>query len=351
VLIIGPWNYPFQLLLTPLIGAIAAGNCVVLKPSELAPASAAVIGKIIEEIFPPDYITLVQGEGHVVIPEMMNGFRFGHIFYTGSTQVGKIIYQMAAQHLVPVTLELGGKSPCIIEEDADLKIAARRIAVTKFSNAGQMCVAPDYLLVHESIKDKFVEELKQTVLGFYDVEDSPGYNFGKIVNEKQFDRLKSYLAEGTVVFGGRHDRSSLYIQPTLLANVSMESKLMKDEIFGPLLPMITWKHNGEVYQVIERNKNPLALYVFTSSNKKAQNWMNTIAFGGGCINNASWHLTNHNLPFGGIGDSGFGSYHGKYSFDTFSHKKAIMKTPVWFDPDFKYPPFKGKLKWFKKIIK
>jgi aldehyde dehydrogenase (NAD+) len=351
VLIIGPWNYPLQLLLTPLIGAIAAGNCAVLKPSEFAPASALVIKKIVEYVFPANYILLVEGEGHMIIPELMNNFRFGLVFYTGSTEVGKKIYQMAAQKLVPVILELGGKSPCIIEPDANLAIAARRIALTKFSNAGQMCVAPDYLLVHESIKEEFVDKLKEAIEQFYYAEGVREYHYGKIVNEKQFNRLVTYLSEGSVLYGGAFDAASLSIQPTLLADVSMGSKVMQEEIFGPVLPLLTWKNDDDVYKIISHNKDPLALYVFTSSDTRADKWIKTLPFGGGCINNASWHLTNCNLPFGGCGNSGIGTYHGKYSFDAFSHKKAIMQTATWFDPPLKYPPFKGKLKWFKKIIR
>lgn len=351
VLVIGPWNYPLQLLLTPLVGAIAAGNCVVLKPGEAAPATAAVVQKIVDEVFEPRYVQQVQGDGATVIPEMMKAFRFDHVFYTGSTQVGTLIYQMAAEKLVPVTLELGGKSPCIVERDADIEVSAKRIALTKFSNAGQMCVAPDYLLVHHSIKDPFMAALKTRIEQFYAAEDVKDYHFGKIVNERQFHRLRAYMEQGSVVYGGRHDVGQLYIEPTLLANVSPDSKVMQEEIFGPLLPVITWTEDREVYDVIGRNPNPLALYVFTSSSKRADHWTRTIPFGGGCINNASWHLTNHHLPFGGRGNSGMGQYHGKYSFDTFSHQKGIMKTPTWFDPSVKYPPFKGKLNLFKKLIK
>jgi aldehyde dehydrogenase (NAD+) len=351
VLVIGTWNYPLQLLLNPVVGAIAAGNCVVLKPSEFAPATASIIQKIIDETFDKRYLCQVQGEGAVVIPEMMNAFRFDHVFYTGSTVVGNSIYRMAAEKLVPVTLELGGKSPCIVEADANIEVTARRIALTKFSNAGQMCVAPDYLLVHESIKDHLLKELKKTIEQFYAAEDVRDYHFGKIVNERQFHRLKDYLQEGEAIMGGGHDVDRLHIEPTILANVSPDAKVMKEEIFGPLLPVITWSRDEEVYDIIRRNNNPLALYVFTSSDRKAEQWTRTIPFGGGCINNASWHLTNHNLPFGGRGNSGIGSYHGKFSFETFSHRKGIMKTPTWFDPAVKYPPFRGKLNLFKKIIR
>ncbi len=351
VLVIGPWNYPFQLLFTPLAGAMAAGNCVVLKPSEFAPATGAVMKKIIEENFSPDYILCVEGSGAEVIPQMMKDFAFDHVFYTGSTAVGKIIYKMAAEHLTPVTLELGGKSPCIVESDANSKVAARRIAVAKFSNAGQMCVAPDYVLVHASKKDELVDELRKTINKFFGDRPEDSYNYGKIINEKQFNRILTYLSQGTILLGGRNDREKLFIEPTILSDVSLDASVMKDEIFGPVLPVISFTTIEEAKAIISENPNPLAFYVFTSGKKKEKEWLESIAFGGGCVNNASWHLTNHNLPFGGRGFSGTGNYHGKYSFDTFSHKKAIMKTPTWFDPDIKYPPFKGKLKLFKWVIR
>jgi aldehyde dehydrogenase (NAD+) len=348
VLIIGPWNYPLQLVLTPLVGAIAAGNCAVVKPSEFAPATASILQKIISETFEPDFIYLVQGDGASVVPEMMNIFRFDHVFYTGSTEVGKIIYEMAAKKLVPVTLELGGKSPCIVESDADIKVAARRIAMTKFSNAGQMCVAPDYVLVHESIKEKFITELTKWIEKFYLADN---YHYGKIIHKKSFERIVKHIQNSKVIFGGEWNAKDISIEPTLIEETGAPSELMNEEIFGPLLPIISWKKDEEVFDVIRQNKNPLALYVFTGSNSKADKWTSQIPFGGGCINNASWHLTNHHLPFGGRGNSGFGAYHGKFSFETFSHKKAIMRTPTWFDPALKYPPFKGKLSMFKKLIR
>ncbi len=351
VLIISPWNYPFQLLMTPLAGAMAAGNCMVLKSSEFAPATSAVMKQIIEETFDKNYVQFVEGDGATVIPEMMNNFTFDHVFYTGSTAVGKIIYKMAAERLVPVTLELGGKSPCIVEADANIKIAAKRIAMTKFSNAGQMCVAPDYVLVHESKKEQLLSELKNIIQQFFGDKPEDNYNYGKIINNKQFDRLVKYLMQGKIMHGGRTDKDKLFIEPTVITDVSMEADVMKDEIFGPILPVITFNTKEEAMQIIALNKNPLAFYVFTSSKTKEKDWLNSVSFGGGCVNNASWHLTNHNLPFGGRGFSGSGQYHGKYSFDTFSHKKAVMKTPTWFDPAIKYPPLKGKMKLFKMVIK
>ena len=351
VLIIGPWNYPFQLLFAPLVGALAAGNCVVLKPSEFAPATAAVMENIISKTFSKSHVLFVPGDGAVVVPQMMQSFRFDHVFYTGSTAVGKIIYSMAAEKLVPVTLELGGKSPCVVEADADIKVAARRIAVTKFSNAGQMCVAPDYLLVQESVKEKLVQALQDSIRDFFSEDPATSYNYGKIINEKQFNRLRSYIESSTVLAGGRQDPATHYIEPTLLHNISIDKAVMGEEIFGPLLPIITFRDFAEAQKIIDQNPNPLAFYVFTQSREIEKRWLENIAFGGGCVNNASWHLTNHHLPFGGRGNSGIGAYHGKYSFDAFSHQKAVMKTPTWFDPKLKYPPFKGKLSLFKKVIR
>ena len=351
VLIIGPWNYPLQLLLTPLAGAIAAGNCVVLKSSEFAPATSDVMKKMIQESFDENYILFTEGDGATVVPEMMNNFAFDHVFYTGSTAVGKIIYKMAAEKLVPVTLELGGKSPCVVESDANISVAARRIAIAKFSNAGQMCVAPDYVLVQESVKEKFIETIKKVIVQFFSNDPKNSDNYGKIINEKQFNRLLHYLKDGKLVHGGSHDRSNLFIEPSILTDVAADSPVMQEEIFGPILPVLSFKSKEEALAIINRNKNPLAFYVFTANSSKEKEWINAVPFGGGCINNASWHLTNHNLPFGGRGFSGTGQYHGQYSFDTFSHYKSIMKTPTWFDPAIKYPPLKGKLKLFKWIIR
>lgn len=351
VLIISPWNYPLQLLFTPLIGAIAAGNCVVLKPSEFAAATVLVMKKIIEDVFKKEYIFYAEGEGQVIIPQMMNNFIFDHVFYTGSTATGKIIYKMAAENLVPVTLELGGKSPCIIEDDANIKVAAKRIAMTKFSNAGQMCVAPDYLLVHSKIKNEFVDCLISTIKKFFTEDVSNNSEYAKIINEKNFDRLVKYLNNHKIIYGGKYNKEKLFIEPTIIEISSLDNHLMKEEIFGPIVPVIGFNSDEEAKEIIEQNSNPLALYIYTSSKQKENYWLNNVSFGGGCINNSSWQLTNYNLPFGGIGNSGIGKYHGKYSFETFSHYKAIMKTPTWFDPALRYPPLKGKLNFFKRIIR
>ena len=350
VLIIAPWNYPLQLLLIPLVGAIAAGNSAVLKGSEFSPATSAVIRKIIEEAFPEQYVFYVEGEGHVIVPELMSNFVFDHIFYTGSAATGRLIYKRAAEDLIPVTLELGGKSPCVVETDANLGVTARRIAMTKFSNAGQMCIAPDYLLVDQNVMDEFVSKFTSTVRKFFDDAENNS-EYGKIINEKQFDRLINFLTQGEIIFGGKYDRSKLFIEPTIIANVSLDSDIMKEEIFGPILPVIGFSNAAEAKAIIEENPDPLAFYVYTSSAKKEKFWLENIAFGGGCVNNSSWHFTNHHLPFGGRGMSGIGRYHGRYTFETFSHAKSIMKTPTWFDPNLRYPPLKGKLKILKKIIR
>lgn len=351
VLIISPWNYPLQLLFAPLVGAIAAGNCVVLKPSELAPATAGVMRDIVKEVFAEEHVLYVEGEGATVVPAMMQQFNFDHVFYTGSTATGKEIYRMAAEKMVPVTLELGGKSPCVVEKDADIKVAARRITVTKFSNTGQMCIAPDYILVHANRKNELVKALKKCIQSFYSNDPAASYNYGKIINERQFNRLIAYLQQGSILHGGRHDSSQLYIEPTIMDNVPLDAPLMKEEIFGPILPILSFTTMEEAKAIIQNNPDPLAFYVYTSNAKTENKWIQSISFGGGCINNSSWHFTNYHLPFGGRRGSGMGRYHGRYSFEVFSHIKSVMKTPTWFDPSIKYPPFKGKLKLFKWFIR
>ncbi len=351
VLIIAPWNYPFQLLMNPLVGAIAAGNCVVVKPSEYAVATETIMAKIIRETFAPEFVFFVQGNGAETVPSLMNSFRFDHVFYTGSTTVGRAVYQMAADKLVPVTLELGGKSPCVVTEDANIDVAARRIALSKFSNVGQMCIAPDYVLVHESKQQALLNALIKAIQQFFGDDPFQSSEYGRIINEKQFDRLTSYLQEGEVLSGGTTNRFELYISPTILVNINRNARIMQEEIFGPLLPVIPYKTAAEAKQVIAENPDPLAFYLFTKNSNEEKRWMNDVAFGGGCINNTALHFTNNRLPFGGRGNSGIGKYHGQYTFDTFSHHKSVLKTPTWLDPSIKYPPFKGKLNLFKKIIR
>lgn len=348
VLIIAPWNYPFQLTIGPLIGAIAAGNCAILKPSEFTPNTSALLSKIIAENFNQNYIALVEGEGHTIIPNLMENFVFDHVFFTGSTAVGKNIAQLAAKNLVPTTLELGGKSPAIIHEDANLKVAAKRIIWGKFINAGQTCVAPDYLLIHKNIKAEFVQLLKSEIAEL----SLESKNFTKIINQKRFDVLKTYLTEGNIIIGGEMDEKVLYISPTLIENLDKNAKVMQDEIFGPILPIFTYENLTEVFEFIQTHKNPLALYLFTNNEKTEEEILTKIPFGGGCINNTLIHLGNPELPFGGRGNSGMGSYHGKFGFNVFSHQKAIIKTGTWLDPSIKYPPYSElKTKLIKMVMK
>ena len=350
VLIIAPWNYPLQLLLIPLVGAIAGGNCAVLKPSELAPATEKIITKIIEETFPANYIKVITGNGAEVVPALTNQFRFDHIFYTGSITVGKEIYKLAANDLIPVTLELGGKSPCIVYADADIKIAAKRIVLGKFLNAGQTCIAPDYILVEENAKDNLLNELKNSIKSFYTDTPAESNDYGKIINESRFNKLTGYLKEKKIFYGGRNNKNTLYIEPTILSDISVDDEVMKEEIFGPILPALSFKTTEEAMQMVHKNKNPLAFYLFTKNKKTEQEWIRKVPFGGGCINNTVWQFPNEQMPFGGIGNSGIGAYHGKNTFNVFTHEKPVLKTSVLIDPSLKYPPFKGKLKWFKRLI-
>jgi aldehyde dehydrogenase (NAD+) len=350
VCIIAPWNYPFQLLFTPLIGAIAGGNCAVLKPSEFAPATAAVMGKMIADLFPNNYMLYLEGEGATVLPPLLTENRFDHIFYTGSTMVGKIIYKLAAEQLVPVTLELGGKSPAVICDDANLKVAARRLANPKFSNCGQMCIAPDYILVPHALKDALIKELIIALQAFYGADAENSEHYGKIINDKQWLRLTSYLGDGEIVYGGKSNREKLFIEPTIMVDVQPDAKIMQEEIFGPILPVLTYATKEEALAIIQKNPNPLAFYVFTENKNDEAYWLTNVPSGGACVNNATMHITNHELPFGGRGFSGTGGYHGKLSFDTFTHTKSVLKTPTWIDPSFKYPPYKGKGWLIKRLI-
>ena len=350
VCIIAPWNYPFQLLLTPMIGAIAGGNCVVLKPSEFAPATAQIMEKIINSLYPDNYILYMQGEGATVLPPLLTENRFDHIFYTGSTLVGKIIYKYAAEQLTPVTLELGGKSPAVLAPDANLRVAARRLASPKFSNCGQMCIAPDYVLVPTELKEKFIQELIKAIQQFYGVNAIESEHYGKIINDRQWQRLTAYLSEGEIVYGGKLDREKLFIEPTIMTNIHPNAKIMQDEIFGPILPVLTYDTKEQALAIIQHNPNPLAFYVFTENKKDEAYWLTNVPSGGACVNNATLHITNHNLPFGGRGFSGMGGYHGASSFNTFTHLKSVLKTPTWIDPNFKYPPYKGKGWLLKKLI-
>ncbi|MEX0844668.1 MAG: aldehyde dehydrogenase [Balneolaceae bacterium] len=349
VLIIGPWNYPIQLVLMPLIGAIAAGNTVVIKPSEISPITADATRRILGKWFKEEFIAVVNGG--VEVTQDLLARDFDHIFFTGSSRVGKIVMEAAAKNLTPVTLELGGKSPCIVDETADLKTAAKRIAWGKFLNAGQTCVAPDYLLLQSSIQKEFLEYFKEFVREFYGVNPKLSPDYPRIISESHFNRLIGYLKEGDIYCGGKTDPEDLYIEPTVLTGVSEEAKVMDEEIFGPILPILTFEKIADAIGLIQEKPKPLALYIFTNNSDAEKLVLATCSFGDGVVNDVVAHFGSHHLPIGGVGNSGMGSYHGKQSFETFSHTKGIMKKSTWLDIPLRYAPYKGKLKWIKKILK
>jgi aldehyde dehydrogenase (NAD+) len=351
VLIIGPWNYPMQLLLAPLVGAIAAGNCAIIKPSDNTKHTTKVIEDLIHEIYPNEYISVVQGPGAEVGPMLIEQYKFDHIFFTGSPPVGKQIMKMASAHLTPVTLELGGKSPAIVDKDVNLNIAAKRLAWAKYFNAGQTCVAPDYALIHEEVKEEFVSLFIKHTKQFFGDNPEQSESFTHIVNEKRFKVLTNLLANSNIIMGGTSNFEKRFIAPTLVDNVSLEHPLMQEEIFGPILPIITWKTYDDILNVTRKHRYPLALYLYTNSSKTEDFVVEHIEFGGGGINCALQHLVNPELPFGGVGNSGLGNYHGKYSFDCMSHKKAVIKAATWIDPPLRYAPYtESKMKWAKRFF-
>ena len=333
VLIIAPWNYPFQLAMAPLIGAIAAGNCAVVKPSELTPHTSAVITEILGETFSEDYIAVV--EGAVETSTELLKEPFDYIFFTGSVGVGKIVMEAAAKHLTPHTLELGGKSPAVVHRDAKLDLAAKRIAWGKFLNAGQTCIAPDYVLVDEQVKDEFLEKLEKHINDLYKKPWKKG-KYPRIVSEKHFDRLVDFIEGESVLVGGQYKREELALSPTVLSGVSWESPVMQDEIFGPILPILTYSSTAEAQARIRELPNPLALYVFTENKEVESQFVDELSFGGGCVNDTIMHVANPYLPFGGAGPSGIGSYHGYDSFLTFSHRKGMVKQTTSFDLPIRY---------------
>lgn len=322
-LIIAPWNYPFQLAFGPLVGAMAAGNSAVIKPSELTPAVSKVTAELIADTFPSEYIAVMEGE--VETSTALLKEKFDYIFFTGSTGVGKVVMRAAAEHLTPVTLELGGKSPSIVHKDANLQVAAQRLARGKFLNAGQTCVAPDYLLVHEDVREEFISLLQAEINDKYTENATQNPNFPHIVNQRNFDRLAKFLEDGEFLIGGRSIREQLVIEPTLLGNVDWSSPVMQEEIFGPILPVIEYNDLDPILDEITNRPKPLALYLFTNDEEVQDQVFNTVSFGGGCVNETLSHMTSHYLPFGGVGDSGMGSYHGQQSFELFSHHKSILK--------------------------
>lgn len=347
-LVIGAWNYPYQLSLAPLIASMSAGNTVTLKPSELPSHTSKAMSKLINENFSSDYLTVVEG-GIPETTELLNQ-KFGKIFFTGSLPVGKIVYQAAAKNLTPVTLELGGKSPSIVMADCNLPVTVKRLVWAKFLNSGQTCIAPDYILLEESIKEEFLKLAKAEIeKQQYSFENN---NYVQIINDKNLDRLIGLIDNNKVYHGGSFDQSKRYMEPTIMHNVTWNDKIMKDEIFGPILPILTFTHLEEAIKTVKSKPKPLSAYVFTSSNTTKQKTLNELSFGGGAINDAVMHITNSNMPFGGVGQSGIGAYHGENGFRAFSHYKSILDKPTWLETSLKYHPYtESKLKWFKWLMR
>lgn len=349
VLIMSPWNYPVNLTLTPLIGAMAAGNCAIVKPSNYSPAVSAILEKIISDNFPPEYISVITGgrEENGALLEQ----RFDYIFFTGGTTVGKLVMQAAAKNVTPLTLELGGKSPCIVEKSANLKIAARRLVFGKYLNAGQTCVAPDYLLLDKNIKEAFISELKNALTEFFPTETYLQMQLPHIVNEKHFDRLMNLISGEKIIAGGKGERAQKFIEPTILDDITFDSNIMQEEIFGPILPIIDFNSLDEAITQIKLREKPLAFYVFTRNKHIEEKLLSEISFGGGCINDTIVHLATNYLPFGGVGFSGMGKYHGEESFKTFSNAKSILKKANFPDIDIRYHPYsQKKLNLIKKML-
>lgn len=336
-LIISPWNYPVQLLLNPLVGAISSGCTAILKPSPYVPNVSRVIEKMISATFGREYIAVVQGNRDTNSHLLEQ--RFDIIFFTGSPALGRMVMSAAAKHLTPVVLELGGKSPCIVDKDADIDVAARRIAWGKTLNAGQTCIAPDYLLIHESREKEFVEAYRKALLKLHGADIKSSRHYVRIVNDKAFERITGYIKGASIELGGKHDAKERFIEPTLLSNVSPDDPVMQEEIFGPVLPMIPFKERSEAVEFVRKREKPLALYYFGKA-KDGKEILRLTSAGGSCINDTIMHIANENLPFGGVGNSGMGHYHGKLSFEAFSHKRAVVTTATWLDLPFRYMPYK-----------
>lgn len=351
ILIISPFNYPFQLVMEPLIGAIVGGNCAVVKPSELAQETAAVITEIIEEIFPPEYVKVVHGEKEATTSLLHASFDY--IFFTGSVAIGKVVMEAAAKRLIPVTLELGGKSPVIVDQTANLTHAAERIVWGKFTNTGQTCVAPDYVVVHASVAESFTEELMRVIRQCYGNDAKKSKDYGRIINEQHLERLANIIDKerNQIMYGGKIDRDERYIEPTLLANCTWDSPSMKDEIFGPILPIIEYENLGEVIHKIRQLPKSLAAYLFSENEAAIDYFTENLSFGGGCINDTVSHVGNIHLPFGGVGTSGMNAYHGKDSFELFTHAKSLMKRSTKIPMRIALPPYKNKLKLIKPLIR
>ena len=347
-LIISPWNYPFQLTLVPLVGAIAAGNCCVIKPSEYSKASGSIIKKIICDTFDSCYVSTINGD--MEVSQYLLEQRFDKIFFTGSPKVGRIVMEKAAKYLTSVTLELGGKSPCIVDKDVNIEVTAKRILWGKFLNAGQTCIAPDYLIVHKEIKGVLYDSLRKWLKVFFTDNPEGSPDLGRIINIAHFRRLENYLQEGKIILGGSTNEKSLYIEPTVIEVNDINLPVMQEEIFGPILPVIEYSRLEDIECIIANNPNPLAFYIFSLNKETVQRLIKRIPFGGGCINDTISHIINHHLPFGGKGNSGIGGYHGKHSFDAFSHKKSVMEKGFAFDMVMKYPPYKDGHTYIKKFL-
>lgn len=348
VLIISPWNYPFQLAISPLIAAVAAGNKVTLKPSELTPYTSAIISKIIRESFEVKHVVAVTGD-HTIAQDLLKK-RWNYIFFTGSVPVGKIVAKAAAENLTPVTLELGGKNPCIVDETANLPLAAKRIIWGKILNAGQTCIAPDYILVHHKMKPKLVQYLIEEIKKALGENPQESEDFARIINLKNWERQLSLIENQSILFGGESNRSDFYLAPTLLDEPSLDSPVMKDEIFGPILPILSYESKSDIEKIILKYEKPLSLFIFSENKSFIKQVLTKYSFGGGCVNDTIIHFSNSRLPFGGVGHSGIGAYHGKLSFDTFSHKKGIVKKGNWLDLPLRYAPYKNKLKLIRRLL-
>ncbi|WP_181186098.1 aldehyde dehydrogenase [Alkalicoccus urumqiensis] len=347
VLIIGPWNYPFQLVMTPLIGAIASGNTAVIKPSEMTPQTSMIIREIITAVFPEEYVVVVEGGADAA--EALLEQKFDYIFFTGSRRIGRKVMMKAAERLTPVTLELGGKNPAVISEDANLKMAAKRIVWGKFLNAGQTCVAPDYVLIHESCRRQFLKLVVQYTKKYFGPEARGKRTYPRIISEAHVDRLASYINPDKVIHGGGFDRDFRKVEPTIMMDVTLEDEVMQEEIFGPILPIVSYQYDHEIIETVRERPDPLALYLFTESEEMETFILQNLSFGGGCINDTIMHITTPYLPFGGVGESGMGAYHGKDSFDTFTHRKSILKQTTKFDLPIRYNPTKNTIKTLKKM--
>ena len=343
-LIIAPWNYPVQLLLNPLVGALSAGCTAMLKPSPYVPNVSRVLTEMIRSTFRPEQVAIVEGNREV--NQMLLAERWDVIFFTGSPSLGKMVMEAAAKHLTPVVLELGGKSPCIIDKDADLKVAAKRVAWGKALNAGQTCIAPDYLMIHEDVKEHFLKRLVKEWNELLTRNPQNAKHFVRIVNDKALDRLIGYLDNGTRYHGGVYDKADRYLSPTILTDVAADSPIMQEEIFGPIFPVMTFKHIEEVPAFVNQRERPLALYYF---GKKGDYVLRHTISGGACVNDVIMHIVNHDMPFGGVGNSGMGNYHGKDSFLAFTHRRSVVSTPTWVDMPFRYMPYK-LFKWIKKLV-